>query len=166
MKHNNEQILQILKTLNPTEKIEINHLGRIQIVSRNENGKITKVFAGTIYDTVEEITPVKSISFVTIPTQARKSFSNFGKVTKKVSKDYNTDVLIGTFETLLEILPVKYGVISDQNRINYNTRTVGELTGYYNKDNKLRFVVKNGKRYYNTENPPSLNTVKYESIIP
>jgi hypothetical protein len=161
-----DYIQQLLKTISPEEKIEINILGEIKVIHRDITGKKKSKKMGNLFQNIDESPVVKfrTTSFVSINTVG---FKHYREDRKRIVKDYNSDLVIGIYETILEmgILPVIPGNYTDNNHIKYTTKKVGDFIGYYAYD-KLQFVdkISNNRRYYHTENLPKLNTQKFKNL--
>ncbi len=166
MKNSNDYILNLLKTISPDEKIEINSLGEIKVIHRDIEGKKKSKKMGNLFRNMEEspIVKFRTTSFVSINTPALKSYRDFGKKeSSRIPKDYEIDVITGIFEMLLDTIPVIPGNFTDSNHIKYETKKVGEYTGFY-AYNRLYFILFEGKKYLIPNHPDKLETHTFKSI--
>jgi len=106
----------------------------------------------------------RSTSFVSISTQGKQSFYGMDKKpSSRIPKNYDNQIVIGMFQTLLSYLPVIEGKVNSVNG-KYNTKKVGDYTGFYGLSGKLHYVLFEGKKYNNIEKPDKLETHVFKSL--
>lgn len=139
-----KQIIEILEKLDDGEGLEIRKYdGKFQIEKK----------LGFLPETKYPINNFRSTSLVSAINDGGgfKHFGDFGKNKSEKNKELSSDVVIGIFQFLAEIndkIPFEF-INSVEGK--FKTKEIDGYKGFYNKDNKLRFVIFNEKTFYNKD---------------
>lgn len=150
-----EKLNQLMKNCKPNETIEINpRTGEVFIIG----GKSGKQKAGNLFKFADEIIPLNAKPWASVFNSGGfDNYRDFGKQ-ENHKKDYDSDIIIGLFESALQLQDnIIMGNFQDNN-YKYSTKTVNKLIGYYDKANKLRFVEFQGIKYYKQPEKHNLST--------